>query len=186
MASMRGRFAPSPTGYIHLGNVWSAFLAWLQVRQGGGTLVLRIEDIDEQRSKAVYTKALMEDLSWLGLDWDEGPDVEGPYGPYVQQERYDRYDEALDVLREKGLLYPCYCSRTRLQAIGAPHAGEHTVYDGHLGASMYRTKPFTLPMVFTESRLGICPTAAVTSSSAGPMTCMPISWPSPSMTAAWP
>lgn len=131
MASMRGRFAPSPTGYIHLGNVWSAFLAWLQVRQAGGTLVLRIEDIDEQRSKAVYTKALMEDLSWLGLDWDEGPDVGGPYGPYVQQERYDRYDEALDVLREKGLLYPCYCSRTRLQAIGAPHAGEHTVYDGH-------------------------------------------------------
>ena len=128
---MRGRFAPSPTGYIHLGNVWSAFLAWLQVRQAGGTLVLRIEDIDEQRSKAVYTKALMEDLSWLGLAWDEGPDVGGPYGPYVQQERYDRYDEALDVLREKGLLYPCYCSRTRLQAIGAPHAGEHTVYDGH-------------------------------------------------------
>ena len=128
---MRGRFAPSPTGYLHLGNVWSAFLAWLQVRQAGGTLVLRIEDIDEQRSKAVYTKALMEDLSWLGLTWDEGPDVGGPYGPYIQQERYDRYDEALDVLREKGLLYPCYCSRTRLQAIGAPHAGEHTVYDGH-------------------------------------------------------
>ena len=128
---MPGRFAPSPTGYIHLGNVWSAFLAWLQVRQAGGTLVLRIEDIDEQRSKAVYTKALMEDLSWLGLTWDEGPDVGGPYGPYIQQERYDRYDEALAVLREKGLLYPCYCSRTRLQAIGAPHAGEHTVYDGH-------------------------------------------------------
>lgn len=73
----------------------------------------------------------MEDLSWLGLTWDEGPDVGGPYGPYIQQERYDRYDEALAVLREKGLLYPCYCSRTRLQAIGAPHAGEHTVYDGH-------------------------------------------------------
>lgn len=106
MASMRGRFAPSPTGYIHLGNVWSAFLAWLQVRQAGGTLVLRIEDIDEQRSKAVYTKALMEDLSWLGLDWDEGPDVGGPYGPYVQQERYDRYDEALDVLREKACFIP--------------------------------------------------------------------------------
>lgn len=128
---MRGRFAPSPTGYLHLGNVWSAFLAWLQVRQAGGTLVLRIEDIDEQRSKDVYTKALMEDLSWLGLTWDEGPDVGGPYAPYIQQQRYARYDQALEYLREMGILYPCYCSRTRLQAIGAPHAGEHTVYDGH-------------------------------------------------------
>ena len=82
---MRGRFAPSPTGYIHLGNVWSAFLAWLQVRQAGGTLVLRIEDIDEQRSKPLFTQALMEDLHWLGLDWDEGPDIGGPYGPYIQR-----------------------------------------------------------------------------------------------------
>lgn len=128
---MRGRFAPSPTGYIHLGNVWSALLAWLQVRQAGGTLVLRIEDIDEQRSKPIYTQALMEDLHWLGLNWDEGPDVGGPYGPYIQQERYDRYDAALEKLHKAGLLYPCYCSRARLQAVGAPHAGEHTVYDGH-------------------------------------------------------
>ena len=106
---MRGRFAPSPTGYIHLGNVWSAFLAWLQARQAGGTLVLRIEDIDEQRSKPIFTQALMEDLHWLGLDWDEGPDIGGPYGPYIQQERYDRYAAALDTLKTAGLLYPCYC-----------------------------------------------------------------------------
>lgn len=128
---MRGRFAPSPTGYIHLGNVWSAFVSWLQVRQQGGTLVLRMEDIDEQRSKPVYAKALMEDLAWLGLDWDEGPDKPGEYGPYTQQERYDIYETALAYLREKGLLYPCYCSRARLQAIGAPHRGEHVIYDGH-------------------------------------------------------
>ena len=95
-----------------------------------------LKDIDEQRSKVVYTKALMEDLSWLGLTWDEGPDVGGPYGPYIQQERYDHYEKALEELREKGLLYPCYCSRTRLQAIGAPHAGEHTVYDGHCYGSV--------------------------------------------------
>ena len=199
---MRGRFAPSPTGYIHLGNVWSAFLAWLQVRQAGGTLVLRIEDIDEQRSKAVYTKALMEDLSWLGLDWDEGPDVGGPYGPYVQQERYDRYDEALDVLREKGLLYPCYCSRTRLQAIGAPHAGEHTVYDGHCyGLSEAERRRMTkkpswrihVPdetIYFTDGvygkQAGNLPHGCGDFVVRRPMTCMPISWPSPSMTAAWP
>ena len=74
---MRGRFAPSPTGYIHLGNVWSALLAWLQVRQAGGTLVLRMEDIDPQRSRPAYARALVEDLRWLGLDWDEGPAVDG-------------------------------------------------------------------------------------------------------------
>lgn len=128
---MRGRFAPSPTGYLHLGNVWSAFLAWLQVRQAGGILVLRIEDIDEQRSKAGFTRALLEDLAWLGLNWDEGPDKGGTYGPYVQQQRYERYAAALEKLRRLGLLYPCYCSRARLQAIGAPHPGEQSVYDGH-------------------------------------------------------
>lgn len=128
---MRGRFAPSPTGYIHLGNVWTAFLAWLQVRQQKGTLILRIEDIDEQRSKPEYTQALLEDLSWLGLDWDEGPGKGGPYGPYIQQERYSLYEKALQELQAKHLLYPCYCSRARLQAIGAPHEGEHRLYDGH-------------------------------------------------------
>lgn len=128
---MRGRFAPSPTGYIHLGNVWTAFLAWLQVRQQKGTLILRIEDIDEQRSKSEYTQALLEDLAWLGLDWDEGPGKGGPYGPYIQQERYSLYEKALQELQAKHLLYPCYCSRARLQAIGAPHEGEHRLYDGH-------------------------------------------------------
>ena len=128
---MRGRFAPSPTGYIHLGNVWTAFLAWLQVRQQNGTLVLRIEDIEEQRSKPVYVKALLEDLAWLGLDWDEGPGKGGSYGSYIQQERYPLYEKAMQELQEKHLLYPCYCSRARLQAIGAPHEGEHLVYDGH-------------------------------------------------------
>ena len=128
---MRGHFAPSPTGYIHLGNVWTAFLAWLQVRQQKGTLILRIEDIDEQRSKPEYTQALLEDLAWLGLDWDEGPGKGGPYGPYIQQERYSLYEKALQELQAKHLLYPCYCSRARLQAIGAPHEGEHRLYDGH-------------------------------------------------------
>lgn len=128
---MRGRFAPSPTGYIHLGNVWTALLAWLQVRQQKGTLILRIEDIDEQRSKPEYTQALLEDLAWLGLDWDEGPGKGGPYGPYIQQERYSLYEKALQELQAKHLLYPCYCSRARLQAIGAPHEGEHRLYDGH-------------------------------------------------------
>jgi len=129
---MRGRFAPSPTGYMHLGNVWTAFLCWLQVRRHSGTLVLRIENIDEQRSKKEYMQALLYDLHWLGLDWDEGPDIGGRQGPYVQQERYDLYKRVLHRLRQLGLLYPCYCSRTRLQSVGsAPHIGELSVYDGH-------------------------------------------------------
>jgi glutamyl-tRNA synthetase len=128
---MRGRFAPSPTGYIHLGNVWTALLCWLQVRQAGGTFVLRIEDIDEQRAKKEFEDALVNDLQWLGLSWDEGPDTGGPCAPYVQQRRYTLYDQAIATLRQQGLLYPCYCSRARLQAVGAPHAGEQAVYDGH-------------------------------------------------------
>lgn len=128
---MRGRFAPSPTGCMHLGNAWTAFLCWLQVRQAGGTLVLRMEDVDEQRSKREFADALIRDLHWLGLTWDEGPDAGGAAGPYTQQERYALYDHALSVLQRGGLLYPCYCSRARLQAIGAPHAGERSLYDGH-------------------------------------------------------
>ena len=106
-------------------------MCWLQVRQAGGTLVLRMEDVDEQRSKTEFAEALMRDLQWLGLTWDEGPDRGGPAGPYMQQERYALYDGALSALQRGGLLYPCYCSRARLQAIGAPHAGERSVYDGH-------------------------------------------------------
>ena len=96
---------------MHLGNAWTAFLCWLQVRQAGGTLVLRIEDNDEQRSKPVFRSALLEDLHWLGLTWDEGPDTGGAYGPYCQQERYALYDAALEQLRHHERLYPCYCRR---------------------------------------------------------------------------
>lgn len=114
---MRSRFAPSPTGYLHLGNVWTALLCWLQTRQAGGTLILRIEDIDEQRSKSVFAEAFMADMRRLGLDWDEGPDMGGSYGPYVQSKRYFMYEEALNRLKRDGLIYPCYCSRARLQRI---------------------------------------------------------------------
>lgn len=120
---MRSRFAPSPTGYLHLGNVWTAMLGWLQTKKAGGILVLRVEDIDEQRSKTEYMTAFMEDMLRLGLTWDEGP--------YIQRERYGRYHEAIERLAGMGLIYPCYCSRARLQAVaGAPHDGDMPVYDG--------------------------------------------------------
>jgi glutamyl-tRNA synthetase len=124
MQVMRGRFAPSPTGEIHLGNVWTALLAWLQVRSAGGVMVLRIEDLDPERSRPAYIEQLMTDMQWLGLDWDEGPDVGGPYGPYRQDERRTMYQAALERLAARDLIYPCYCTRAELAA-SAPHAGDH-------------------------------------------------------------
>jgi glutamyl-tRNA synthetase len=125
MTHMRGRFAPSPSGEMHLGNAWTALLAWLQVRSQGGAVVLRIEDLDPDRCRPEYTDQLLRDLSWLGLDWDEGPDVGGPCGPYRQDERRHLYQEALAALQARGLVYPCYCTRAEIRAAAsAPHAGD--------------------------------------------------------------
>lgn len=122
---IRGRFAPSPTGAIHLGNVWTALLAWLDVRQRGGAFVLRMEDLDPDRSKPELATKLLGDLRWLGLDWDEGPDIGGLYAPYVQDQRRALYDDALHVLAERELVYACYCSRAEVRAAAlAPHGLE--------------------------------------------------------------
>ena len=83
----RGRFAPSPSGFMHLGNAWTALLAWLDIIKVGGSMVLRMEDLDPQRSKESFADGLIQDMHWLGLDWDEGPDIGGPCGPYKQSER---------------------------------------------------------------------------------------------------
>ncbi|MGL5513099.1 MAG: tRNA glutamyl-Q(34) synthetase GluQRS, partial [Sporomusa sp.] len=124
MRIVRGRFAPSPTGEIHLGNVWTALLAWLQVRSAGGCMVLRMEDLDPERSRQEYAVRLMADMTWLGLDWDEGPDIGGQYAPYNQAQRRDLYQQALVCLEKAGLVYPCYCTRAELAA-SAPHTGEN-------------------------------------------------------------
>ncbi len=129
---VRTRFAPSPTGFLHLGNIWVAIWNWLWTRQHDGKIVLRIEDIDRQRSKESYAKALQEDLAWLGLDWDEGPGENFPYGSCVQSERLDRYEMILQAWKRAGRVYPCYCNRARLlQIASAPHEGEsRPLYDG--------------------------------------------------------
>lgn len=121
-----GRFAPSPTGRMHLGNIWAALLAWLAVRSTDGVMILRVEDLDPERSKKTYSEQLMKDLDWLGLDWDEGPDCGGLYGPYFQSERFERYDAAFRKLVESGHAYPCFCSREERNAASAPHRGEQT------------------------------------------------------------
>ena len=123
-ASVRGRFAPSPSGRMHMGNLFSALLAWLAVRSAGGEMVLRIEDLDPDRCWETYAVQLADDLRWLGLDWDEGYEVGGSQGPYRQRERAGLYELALRRLEEAGAVYGCYCSRTQRLAASAPHQSD--------------------------------------------------------------
>ena len=131
-SSVVGRFAPSPSGRMHLGNVMSALLCWLSARSAGGRLVLRIEDIDPERSRDEYARFIIEDLRFLGLDWDEGEGAGGAHGPYRQSGRTLVYEEALRRLDAMGLLYPCFCSRAELHDVTrAPHASDgRLIYGG--------------------------------------------------------
>lgn len=120
---MRGRFAPTPSGRMHLGNAFSALVAWLSARSAGGSMILRIEDLDPRAQHPGVAETLIDDLAWLGLTWDEGP--------YRQSERGEAYAEALGRLEEAGLLYPCFCTRADLRAASAPHASDGAlVYPG--------------------------------------------------------
>ena len=129
---IRGRFAPTPSGRMHLGNLLAALLAWLDARSGGGELVLRIEDLDTQRTSRLFAAQLLDDLRWLGLDWDQG----GLEPDYRQSRRTACYEEAFRLLEERGLIYPCYCSRTERMAASAPHRED--------GAVVYSGKCFRL------------------------------------------
>ena len=123
MAELVGRFAPTPSGRMHLGNVFAAMVAWLSVRSRGGALVLRMEDLDTQRTSDEYAETLRQDLKWLGLDWD--------LETAPQSKRSDVYDHYFEMLREKGLLYPCFCTRSQLHSVNAPHLSDGTyVYPG--------------------------------------------------------
>lgn len=124
---VRGRLAPSPTGQIHLGNAWSFLLAWLAARSARGAVVLRMEDIDPERSRPQWAEGLRGDLLWLGLDWDEEP--------WRQGDRFEAYAGAIEVLKRAGRIYPCFCSRKELRGLAsAPHAlvaeDGSTVYPG--------------------------------------------------------
>lgn len=117
-----GRLAPSPTGAQHLGNARTYLIAWLAARVAGGRIVLRIEDIDSPRVKPWAIEQAIVDLKWLGLDWDEGPDIGGPHAPYLQTQRLETYDAALARLVDAGLAYPCTCTRKDIEsAASAPH-----------------------------------------------------------------
>ena len=131
MSAVTGRFAPSPSGRLHLGNLACSLLAWLSARSQGGRIVLRIEDLDAERCPRKYADALEEDLRWLGLVWDEGGSSGGPNGPYYQSECAAIYTESYNKLEAQGLVYPCFCSRAQLHAASAPHTSDgNVIYPG--------------------------------------------------------
>lgn len=126
----RGRFAPTPSGALHVGSARTALASALAAWRDGGRWVLRVEDLDVTRAVPGAVEAMLDDLRWLGLSWDEGPDADTPHAPYRQGERADLYREALDVLRAAGRVYPCACSRREVEeASRAPHGAE-PVYPG--------------------------------------------------------
>lgn len=128
----RGRLAPSPTGYLHLGHARTFWWASERARTANGTLVLRDDDLDSSRARPAFAQAQIDDLRWFGLSWSEGPDVGGPFGPYRQSQRQSLYATAFEQLREDGYLYPCHCTRRDIQAaVNAPHAADdEPIYPG--------------------------------------------------------
>jgi len=128
----RGRLAPSPTGLLHIGHARTFWIAVWRAEQNAGTLILRNEDLDPQRSRPEFAKAMLEDLRWLGFRWSEGPDCGGPCAPYSQSERRAHYLAAWRKLRDGGFIYPCTCSRKDLEhAASAPNdADDEPIYPG--------------------------------------------------------
>jgi len=143
----RGRLAPSPTGYLHLGHARTFWVAAERARQSGGVLVFRNEDLDRQRSRPEFVAAMYEDLRWLGLEWQEGPDVGGPCAPYSQSERRGFYLDAWRKLRDAGAIYPCACSRKDLAAAAqAPHDdADELPYPGTCRGRAWEPTDFPLP-----------------------------------------
>jgi len=132
--TLRMRFAPSPSGYLHIGNVRSTLFTWLWCKSQGGTFVLRVEDTDQERSSIDSVRAVLDDLKWLGLQWDEGPEVEGPFSPYFQSERKGLYRAHTEQLISEGKAYRCYCTKEELdaqrEALKARNPKANFVYPG--------------------------------------------------------
>jgi glutamyl-tRNA synthetase len=145
----RGRLAPSPTGLLHLGHARTFLSAHLRAREANGVLVLRNEDLDTQRSRPEFVSAMFEDLHWLGIEWQEGPDVGGRYAPYNQSQRHEYYLAAWRTLLERGHIYPCRCSRKDLAAMAsAPHNNESDDEPNYPGTC----RPASIPESASEGR----------------------------------
>lgn len=143
----RGRLAPSPTGFLHLGHAASFWMAYQRARQHNGVLIFRDEDLDPQRSKAKYAEAMLEDLRWLGICWQEGPDVGGAFGPYRQSLRREFYLDAWRKLRDTCVIYPCTCSRKDLAlAASAPNEGDdEPMYPGRCREKIGESRTYVAP-----------------------------------------
>ena len=115
MAEIRTRFAPSPTGYLHIGGVRTALFNWLVARQAGGKFILRIDDTDSERNKVEALQPILDGFRWLGIDWDEGPEVDGPFAPYYQSQRNHLYVDAANQLLAAGKAYPCYMTTEEIK-----------------------------------------------------------------------
>lgn len=154
MSTYRGRFAPSPTGPIHLGTARTALAAWLAARASSGVLVMRVEDLDAPRVRPGALEQMLDDLRWLGLDWDEGPDVGGPVGPYEQSRRLDRYEAAVTTLERGGHLFACTCSRKEIETIAsAPHGEDGPIYPGTCrGGPTHPERPAALRFRFEHAQ----------------------------------
>ncbi|MBR7074310.1 MAG: glutamyl-Q tRNA(Asp) synthetase [Oscillospiraceae bacterium] len=156
-----GRFAPSPSGYMHMGNLLAMLLAWLDCRALNGEMVFRMEDLDPARSKPAFAAAMADDLRWLGLDWDRGwPEEEG----YAQSMRTAIYEEAFAALKARDLVYPCWCTRSeRLAAASAPHPGEREYDSGCRCARMTKAERETMENVGRRPAWKLrCPDEAIT------------------------
>lgn len=131
MGQTVGRFAPTPSGYLHLGNLFSSLLAWLSAKSQGGRIILRNEDLDPDRSRPEFVLQAQRDLELLGLTWEEGGDLGGPHAPYDQGRRFDFYRSQLERLETLDMVYPCFCTRAQLHAASAPHASDgELIYAG--------------------------------------------------------
>ena len=162
----RGRLAPSPTGYLHLGHARTFWIAQQRAAAANGALILRNDDLDRPRCRPEYIAAMDEDLHWFGLRWSEGPDIGGPYGPYNQGQRMPIYIAAFEQLRAGGFIYPCTCSRQDvLRAVTAPHPGEEEpIYPGtcrdsspdypRVGVNWRFRAPEGAIMAFTDGAIG--------------------------------
>ena len=139
MSEVRVRFAPSPTGYLHIGGVRTALYSWLWARQKGGTFILRIEDTDRERSTDESIRIVLESMRWLGLEWDEGPEVGGSHGPYVQSERLAIYARFAEKLIETGHAYRCYATKEEIAAAREAHRASGTK-DGFRFESPWRDR----------------------------------------------
>jgi glutamyl-tRNA synthetase len=143
----RGRIAPSPTGYLHLGHARTFWIAQQRARAAGGVLVFRNEDLDVQRCRPEFVAAMYEDLRWLSLEWQEGPDIGGPFAPYSQSKRREFYLAAWKKLRDAGAIYPCTCSRRDMeQALSAPHDDADEIpYPGTCRMKQWSPAEFSSP-----------------------------------------